>query len=695
MEPTYSLSCDELPAWRSAKLAAIHLGVVFSPYFANVSKSYGGIATYSALAKLDNAYRTSPEGCPLGVRTLSILRQLGDRSVDPSDDFDVLSSKSPWSLEEIIDSGWPVFSLIHSHTFDVLHANAKVAEVRQLDESCHQFELHAQQVFPSTSIERPDVFYNLMIKSLVLRPKRRNLPVELLRAFRDNVRAYKMPCFSLIAAGEVALAFSLAQEQELRNLPLRKISSLAVEHLEHAQHTLRKFLDILDADLPGNNLARIVLLTRCPIFGMLQGIQDLIHQFHPGIGNSGVEYGFDRWPIMWHQLRHKSPSFWEERRKQLRKAVFGSSGHPDTIGAPRIERMDGTIIESPSPDDNMFVLIWNLGRLNSTGVVFRARDHLFSGVGVRRIRSNGLVIYHIGHNCVEYGFEHTSLWDTHGYAALFTSLGFDVLALSLPFHAFNRNAEVSCNQPNTHDVFFDWYWNGDDTVLSYFATPVVLSLDWAETHLGHTRFAMVGNSGGGVVTTLAAALDPRISFSISWGSVLLPPHLVDWFDWHDLYDFEYKHHALKVCSWLCMYTLSTIGSKSPRWAVHIHHDDYAFGIEDELKTYFEQELPRVLAAAAGSPHESETMNMYFEKELLIVHAAASGLQLQTRNARLMDAPLRLVIHSTDHHTSGYKDKALMAEMIRCWASGSRPPTAVLDDSKCLNLATDAHQCCKL
>ena len=56
--------------------------------------------------------------------------------------------------------------------------------------------------------------------------------------------------------------------------------------------------------------------------------------------------------------------------------------------------------------------------------------------------------------------------------------------------------------------------------MRYFVEPVVLTANYALTHLNYTRIYMAGLSGGGWTTTLAPAIDKRIvgSFPIA-GSV--------------------------------------------------------------------------------------------------------------------------------------------------------------------------------
>merc|ERR1712046_286384 len=155
--------------------------------------------------------------------------------------------------------------------------------------------------------------------------------------------------------------------------------------------------------------------------------------------------------------------------------------------------------------------------------------------------SRGLIIFHSGHEGVAY--DRLENLDPYGYAKLFASLGFDVLSLCMPLFGYNLyddSPRASDPDPtlysSPHAIFEYWEVEGRRDVLSYFLAPVMMAMDWAEEKLGHKYFAMSGCSGGGWTTTVAAALDPRISLSISIPAPT-PPHLMDLLEWFPL-DWE-------------------------------------------------------------------------------------------------------------------------------------------------------------
>jgi pimeloyl-ACP methyl ester carboxylesterase len=75
--------------------------------------------------------------------------------------------------------------------------------------------------------------------------------------------------------------------------------------------------------------------------------------------------------------------------------------------------------------------------------------------------------------------------------------------------------------PTSHEWFTQWEKKGDRPIR-YFIEPVILTINYALEELGYDEVYLMGKSGGGWTTTVAAAADPRIkvSFPIA-GSVPL------------------------------------------------------------------------------------------------------------------------------------------------------------------------------
>ena len=66
--------------------------------------------------------------------------------------------------------------------------------------------------------------------------------------------------------------------------------------------------------------------------------------------------------------------------------------------------------------------------------------------------------------------------------------------------------------PCDHAWFESWELAGVP-VFRFFVEPVIRAVNYATQVLGYKRVVMMGLSGGGWTTTLAAALDPRIALS--------------------------------------------------------------------------------------------------------------------------------------------------------------------------------------
>lgn len=87
-------------------------------------------------------------------------------------------------------------------------------------------------------------------------------------------------------------------------------------------------------------------------------------------------------------------------------------------------------------------------------------------------------------------------------------LGADAFFLYMPLFGPNRQRGL----PESHSWFEQWQARGVPTI-KFYLEPVVLTINLALSKLGYKRVLMIGKSGGGWTTTLAAALDPRIALS--------------------------------------------------------------------------------------------------------------------------------------------------------------------------------------
>ena len=131
-----------------------------------------------------------------------------------------------------------------------------------------------------------------------------------------------------------------------------------------------------------------------------------------------------------------------------------------------------------------------------------ARMYLF----VPEHASRRLVIFHQGHADV--------LWYSNGRSVIrrFLAERVPVLVVFMPMYGPNT-------APWGPVPFFHWplMWRETPSLspIRYFLEPVVRAVTYAQQVLHIRHISMVGVSGGGWTTTLAAAVDPRITVSVS------------------------------------------------------------------------------------------------------------------------------------------------------------------------------------
>ncbi|CAE7605612.1 LPEAT1 [Symbiodinium microadriaticum] len=118
-----------------------------------------------------------------------------------------------------------------------------------------------------------------------------------------------------------------------------------------------------------------------------------------------------------------------------------------------------------------------------------------------------LVLFHNGHGmskgCPTYG-------DTDGSADWLNQMGFDVATVMMPFKDCNSDP----HDPRSLHAWFQPFEDEGKPWVQYFLEPVINTINFAIDSLAYERIIMMGLSGGGWTTTLAAAVDPRIVLSI-------------------------------------------------------------------------------------------------------------------------------------------------------------------------------------
>jgi hypothetical protein len=213
----------------------------------------------------------------------------------------------------------------------------------------------------------------------------------------------------------------------------------------------------------------------------------------------------------------------------------------------------------------------------------------------QHLPSSRLVIFHQGHDGNPFDFDRSNQ-----ILGQMIADGFDVLVMCMPGVGWNGLNDVriktwdgggylSGSHKNSH-ALFAMIDTGDAHFIKYFIAPVLSSLDAALGRRTYTSVLMAGHSGGGWTTTLAAALDTRIDYSISYGGTL------PFFAKHqhgDLGDAEqYDSAFYRDFPYPALYELASSDSRKHRIHYQIYNtkDHCCFAQESTatLKRYLDQ-----------------------------------------------------------------------------------------------------------
>jgi hypothetical protein len=183
-------------------------------------------------------------------------------------------------------------------------------------------------------------------------------------------------------------------------------------------------------------------------------------------------------------------------RRRVRRLIWGAAGAASPP-ATRYERAVDTELDRPLP-----------GVIRTDRLVVRQRYRVDSRIELHfpRGRPRGFVIVHAGHDA---GVQ-AARWPL---LEMLARRGYLIAMADMPLHGWNPRPEVRTSRYGalvltTHDLLA--LVDGvRGRLLRFFLDPIVATVDVAQ-RLGFRTVDMVGLSGGGWTTTLAAAVDPRI-----------------------------------------------------------------------------------------------------------------------------------------------------------------------------------------
>lgn len=220
--------------------------------------------------------------------------------------------------------------------------------------------------------------------------------------------------------------------------------------------------------------------------------------------------------------------------------------------------------------DTRYEYISSLSRIDKLSIVmeFGIESHVYHFIP--KIGNNKVVLYHEGHD--------GDFYTSKVQIKRFLDNGYSVVAFAMPLLGLNNQPTVQISRQGklrltSHDhMKFLSPKNGHP--VKYFVEPVILVLNYLESSFDYFTVSMVGISGGGWTTTLAAAIDTRIdkSFPVA-GSY--PIYLRENRDWGD---FEQTvPEVYNTVNYLELYILGSYGSHRKQLQVINQYDTCCFG----------------------------------------------------------------------------------------------------------------------
>ncbi|MDD5110593.1 MAG: hypothetical protein PHI63_05285, partial [Patescibacteria group bacterium] len=250
------------------------------------------------------------------------------------------------------------------------------------------------------------------------------------------------------------------------------------------------------------------------------------------------------------------------RRAQITELLWHRPDVPHNRMPDRVER---------GVSDPRFADLKNLSRIDRLTVTMEygvdSVVYLLHPLQARR----GLVIYHEGHE------GNGDIRQGKATVQFFLARGYTVAAFALPLLGENSRPVVALPtagslQLTLHQQFA--LLSGPEfTPLKFFVEPVVAVLNFAQDDETLAPIAMVGISGGGWVTELVAAVDPRITASYPVaGSLPIALRTPDEFwDWE-----EYAPELFAITNELEIYALGAVGAGRRQLQIFNQYDPCCF-----------------------------------------------------------------------------------------------------------------------
>ena len=182
-----------------------------------------------------------------------------------------------------------------------------------------------------------------------------------------------------------------------------------------------------------------------------------------------------------------------------------------------------------------------------------------------------VVLYHQGH--------HGDFIRSEEQIIQLLNEGYAVMAFAMPLLGLNNQPTIDVPsigrlRMTSHD-YMKFLFPESGHPIKYFIEPVIVALNYLENNFDYSLVSMIGISGGGWATTLAAAADTRISYSFPVaGSYPIYLRVNSFRDWGD---YEQTDPDLyKTVNYLDLYILGSYGENRKQMQVINQFDSCCF-----------------------------------------------------------------------------------------------------------------------
>ena len=270
---------------------------------------------------------------------------------------------------------------------------------------------------------------------------------------------------------------------------------------------------------------------------------------------------------------------WTAKRQRLIRFIWGEAGFP-------AEKTPDAVDKGIS--DPRYTSIENLASIDRIEVRMEFGAQSIIYLFHPSSSNSRLLIYHQGHGGdFILGVDTIQFFLRHGYTvAAFTM---PLLGMNSPLVFETPDGNITLREHSDLRLLESEVFSP----LKFFVEPVIVFLNYAAAEYAYDTAAMVGISGGGWTTTLAAALEPRIvrSYPVAGSQPLVFGGGRDW---------EQTHQSLyEPANYVELYVLGTYGRTRRQIQVLNRYDACCFG-GTEYVLYEEQVSRTAERASNGS-----------------------------------------------------------------------------------------------